>query len=184
MRGAGIGPRVGERPEAGTVLGDLLENVEQVAGRARQAVEAGHYQHVAGDQAADRALEAGAVASGSAGLLLDDRRAAGRRQRLDLRGERLVVGRYPGVANLHAPVLHKKPAQEKRLSVSDLRFVHNHGILHRQYRQQDQIGPSLDFAQICARLGMGIARPWPLRLGTQPDNCRRQPSPKAGPQQE
>lgn len=131
VRGGGIGPRVGERPEAGAAFGDLLEDVQQVAGRARQAVEACHHQHVAGGEAADRALEAGSVATRAARGLLDDLGAAGRRQRFDLCGEGLVVRRDAGVAVLHAPILHREPAQEKRRRASPLPPVHNPWIAHR-----------------------------------------------------
>lgn len=48
VRGRCIGPCVMQRPEAGFPASDRRESVEQVAGRARQPIEPGHHQHVAG----------------------------------------------------------------------------------------------------------------------------------------
>src|SRR5262245_15992057 len=47
VRRRGAGPCVPERTKAGTALADLVEHVQQVLGRPRQAIEAHDYQHVA-----------------------------------------------------------------------------------------------------------------------------------------
>jgi hypothetical protein len=47
VRRGGVGPCVAERAEAGFLLGDRGERVQQVAGRAGEAVEPRHHDHVA-----------------------------------------------------------------------------------------------------------------------------------------
>jgi hypothetical protein len=42
-----IGPGVVQRLERGSALRDLVQDVEQIAGRTRQAVEPGDHEHVA-----------------------------------------------------------------------------------------------------------------------------------------
>jgi hypothetical protein len=44
----GGGPRVTERSEAGSFVGDRRQDVEKVARRSRQAIETGDQEHVAG----------------------------------------------------------------------------------------------------------------------------------------
>jgi hypothetical protein len=47
MRRGRVRPGIAQRAEAGATLVDLVENVEQVPRRARQAIEASDHQHVA-----------------------------------------------------------------------------------------------------------------------------------------
>lgn len=61
--GVGVGPGVGEGPEAGAGVADGGQGVEGVAGGAGQPVQACHQHGVAGLQALQRAaVGAGAVA--------------------------------------------------------------------------------------------------------------------------
>src|SRR5262245_44175190 len=46
VRRGGIRPGVMKRTEAGTGLADRIDDVEQVAGRAREAIEAGDDEHI------------------------------------------------------------------------------------------------------------------------------------------
>ena len=66
MRRRGVGPCVAEGSEPGSLGGDAGEGVQQVAGRAGQAVEPRHHQHVIGVELVERAAELGAVGLGSA----------------------------------------------------------------------------------------------------------------------
>jgi hypothetical protein len=50
-----------DRAEAGTLAGDRRERIEKVAGRAREPVEAGDHQHVAGVELAEDAAELDAL---------------------------------------------------------------------------------------------------------------------------
>jgi hypothetical protein len=49
-----VGPRISERSEAGFLLGDRRQDVEKVARRSRQAVEARDQKHVAGSWSSTR----------------------------------------------------------------------------------------------------------------------------------
>ena len=73
VRRGGVGPCVAKRTEAGLAVGDRGEDVQQVAGRARQAVEPRHHQHVAGVELVERAAALAAVGLRSARHLAEHR---------------------------------------------------------------------------------------------------------------
>jgi hypothetical protein len=74
--GRGVGPGIAQRLEAGTGLGDGVEDVEEITGGAGQPIEACHHQHVALAEALDDLGQLGAVGLGAADLLGIDLGAA------------------------------------------------------------------------------------------------------------
>ena len=76
MRRGAIGPSVRQGLEAGACLGDRIDDVEQVARRARQSIEPRHHQHVARAEAANHLGKLGAVTAGAADFLGVDLGAA------------------------------------------------------------------------------------------------------------
>jgi hypothetical protein len=75
--GRGFGLGVAERAESGLPVGDRGERVQQVAGRAREAVEPRHHEHVAGVELGERAAELRAFGLASPGGLAEHRLASG-----------------------------------------------------------------------------------------------------------
>ena len=67
VRRGGVGLCVAERAEAGFLLGDCRERVQQVAGRAGDAVEPRHHHHVAGGKFRDKPGKLRPVGLGSIG---------------------------------------------------------------------------------------------------------------------
>jgi hypothetical protein len=100
-RAGGVGPGLAQRAQPGPGLAQLLGDLEQVAGRARQAVEARDHDHVALARLVEQAGQLRPVALGAGDLLLVDAPAAGLLEHGALQGEVLVVGADPGVADEH-----------------------------------------------------------------------------------
>jgi hypothetical protein len=95
------GPCVIERTKARALAGDGGQRVQEVAGRARQPVEARYHQHVAFSKLADDAAQLGAVGPRAACRFPKDLLGSGVTQLLHPRVEVLAVGRYPRVAVFH-----------------------------------------------------------------------------------
>lgn len=91
--------RILQRPEMRVPGGQLLDHLEQVADRTRQAIEPDDDERVAGADLADDFGEGRADARGAGSVLLDDRLAAGRAQLHLLRFGRLLVGRDARIAD-------------------------------------------------------------------------------------
>ena len=72
MRCRGVGPGVFEAFEARAALADFVEHVEQVPGRARQAIETGDDEHVTGLKPTDCLGELGPVRLGARYLLAEN----------------------------------------------------------------------------------------------------------------
>jgi hypothetical protein len=87
----GVGPCVAERAETGFLFGDRRERVQQVAGRAREAVETRHHYHIAGGEFGDKTAKLRPVGLGSARHLTEHLARAG--------GAKL-----PGLSTLWPPV--------------------------------------------------------------------------------
>ena len=99
MRACRIGPCVGKALEARALVRNLCQDVEQVAGRAREPVEPRDEQHV--PRLKDRQGPRQRVAisrARAADLLCENLRRAGLAQGRLLAGERLAVRRDPGIA--------------------------------------------------------------------------------------
>ena len=95
MRGGGVGPCVAERAETSLLAGDLRERVQQIVRRARQPVEPGHHEHVAGVELVDRAAKLRPVGLGPARDFADYLIRPVLPECGDLSGTALAVGRYP-----------------------------------------------------------------------------------------
>ena len=65
----GVGPSIGERSEPSTGLRYAVEDVEQVPGASRQAVQAGHQQNVASRKGSDRLRQLATISDSAADLL-------------------------------------------------------------------------------------------------------------------
>lgn len=77
----------------------LLDDIEQVAHRARQAVEPNHNEDVAGADLANKPGEGRAGPRGAGTMLLDDCVASGRPQLHLLRFRRLLVRGHARIAD-------------------------------------------------------------------------------------
>ena len=75
-----------QRSELGATLGKGVQDVEQIAGRACQPVEAGHDQQVVALQPLHDLSQLGPISAGTGDLLLVDLRATGGHQFRVLRG--------------------------------------------------------------------------------------------------
>lgn len=113
LRG-GVHHRLRDRAEAGPRLIHSMEDVQQVAGVAGEAIGGRHHQHVAGIERADRALEPGPLGRRGAGLLLVDLHAAGGEELGHLLSEVLAGGGDARIAVDHAIVVHRIYASRKR----------------------------------------------------------------------
>src|SRR5262249_12314851 len=98
VRRGGIRPGVMKRTEASTGLADRIDDVEQVAGRAREAIEAGDDKHIAGFQPANHLRQLGPVSLRARDLLFENVAAAGGLQLGDLAGQILVARRHPCIS--------------------------------------------------------------------------------------
>src|SRR3954471_10445483 len=96
-------PRFAQGAQPGPGLAQLLGDLEQVAGRAGQAVKAVGQDDIALAYLLEQAVQLRPFASGAGDLLLMDAPAAGLLQRQALKGEVLVVGADSRVADEHAP---------------------------------------------------------------------------------
>lgn len=121
----GISPGIAQGPESGLAAGDGRQGVEKIAGRARQPVQPGHHQHVAGRQVIERAPELAAVGLGPAGDLPEHLLAAGPLELGDLCRHALAVCGYPGIAVNHAKTMHRTFATKKPNPGLDLAAVQN-----------------------------------------------------------
>ena len=97
--GAGIGPRLRQGPEPRPGIRDLLDDGEQVEGRARQAVDARHRHHVAGGELLEHLLQLLPVGPRPGRLLPMNPHAPGRLQLLKLGIKGLAIGADAGVAD-------------------------------------------------------------------------------------
>ena len=77
----------------------LLDDGEQVADRARQAIEPDHYQGFAGSDLVQQARQHGPAAIGAGGVLFEDRGAASGAQFVELRIGALFLGGDPRIAD-------------------------------------------------------------------------------------
>ncbi len=77
----------------------LLDDGQQVADRAGEAIEPDHDQGFAGADVAQQARQHGPAAIGAGGVLFEDRGAAGGAQFVELRIGALFVGGDPRVAD-------------------------------------------------------------------------------------
>src|SRR5262249_37524516 len=98
MRRRGVGPGVLQRTEAGSSLGQLVEHIEQIAGRARQTIKAGDDEDITGLEPADGLGQLGPVGLRARGLLLEHLGAAGGSQLGILGSQVLVSGRDPRIS--------------------------------------------------------------------------------------
>lgn len=97
-----ITPRLSEAGEAAGGLFKLVDDIEQVAAGARQAVQARHHDRIPGAQCPHQPLELGAAIGRLAGALLgEDALAAGGLQCLNLLLMVLPTGADPGVTVPH-----------------------------------------------------------------------------------
>src|SRR5260370_592075 len=85
-----VGPGIAERAKAGTLAGDRVKDVEQVARRSSETVEPGHREHVAGDELIDRTMKLRAIGDRACNLLAENLGAAGRSQSFELGVEGLA----------------------------------------------------------------------------------------------
>src|SRR5262245_46942768 len=92
VRRSGVRPRVLKRTEAGAALADLVEHVEKVPGRARQAVETGDDQNIPKFQPADCLSQLGPIGLRAAGLLPVNLGAARSPKLGVLRSQVLIAG--------------------------------------------------------------------------------------------
>src|SRR5215510_3058410 len=101
VRRGRIRPGVMKRTEVGTGLADCIDDVEQVAGRAREAIEAGDDEHIAGFQPANHLGQLGPVSLRARDLLFENVAAAGGRSSAIWPGRswsRVDTRAYPKVA--------------------------------------------------------------------------------------
>ena len=84
---------------------DLVHDVEKVAGAAGEAIQPRHQQHAIVGQCCDCLLELRTICPCSRCGFLEDGRAAGGPELLDLSGEGLAGSADAGIAN-HAKILH------------------------------------------------------------------------------
>ena len=85
-------PRLAERSEPSAFPADLVDDPEQVQGRARQPIELGHHQHVAGLKLVEHTLQLRPPGSDARHLLAEDARHAGGLEQ-DLLGRESLPGR-------------------------------------------------------------------------------------------
>jgi len=122
--GRGVRPGVARGAETGPTVGDRGEGVQLVAGRARQPVEPGHHQHVAGGELVERAAKPAAVGLRPARQLAEHLLAPGLGELAQLRCNALTVRGYPGVAVFRAVIMSVTSATEKFSVFSDLISLH------------------------------------------------------------
>jgi hypothetical protein len=104
VRRGGIGPAVVQALERRTLVADLMQDVEQIAGRARQPIEPHDHERVAIIECRERPAQHRAIRM-RARQLLGKRPACPCRLKLDgLVMHRLAVCADPGIANYRAHV--------------------------------------------------------------------------------
>ena len=96
-----VGPRLGQRSQAGPSVADPLGNVEKIARRSGEAIKPRHRHHVAGLQMVQHLRQLGAAALRAGCLFLEHALAAGRFQRRALLVEGLAIGRDAGISDHH-----------------------------------------------------------------------------------
>src|SRR5215469_548735 len=94
----GVGPGVGHALEARASLADRVEDVQQIARRARQAIEPGDDQHIALLETLEDLRKLGAVGLRTAHLLAVDLGATSGMERGILGRQGLAVGADAGIA--------------------------------------------------------------------------------------
>ena len=94
-----VGPRLGQRTQAGLGVADPLSNVEKIARRSGEAIKPRHRHHVPGLQMVQHLRQLAAAALRAGCLFLEHALAAGRFQRRALLVESLAVGRDAGISD-------------------------------------------------------------------------------------
>jgi hypothetical protein len=108
LSGRRVGPGIAERAKARTLARDGVEDVEQLARRSGEMVEARHHEHVAGGEPVDRATKLWAIGDRARSSVAENSHAAGRAQSLDVSVEGSASGRGSSVAvDGHARTLMK-----------------------------------------------------------------------------
>ena len=115
---------------------ELLDDGEQVADRAGEAVEPDHDQGLAGADLAQQARQHRPAAIGAGGVLLEHRGAAGGAQLVELRIGALFLGGDPRIADQTACAavvpavcaLHLSPVARGQIIQSNT--AHKNGRLH------------------------------------------------------
>jgi len=120
--GGGVGPRVAEGAEACFPAGDRRESIEKIAGRACQAVEARHHEHVAGVELVEGTAKLAAVGLHSARHLTEHGRRPRGAKLGHLGGDALAVGRDSGIAIDHGGDSAPKLRTGKAISFQGSRF--------------------------------------------------------------
>jgi hypothetical protein len=113
VRGGSVGPCIAKRAETRFLVGHRRERVQQVAGGARQPVEPGHEQHVAGVELVEDAAKLRPVGLGSARPFAEHLARPVLPQCRDLRRDALAVRRDARIAVNHGVNLRLSFAQEK-----------------------------------------------------------------------
>ena len=103
LRRVGVGPRLGKRFKGCAPRLHLMHDVEKVARRPHQAIDASHCEHVALVERRDRAGELRPVGPHPAHLFAEDFDGAGSLKGVDLPGMILLGGRHAGIAVFHCP---------------------------------------------------------------------------------
>ena len=94
-----VGPRLGQRSQAGLGVADPLGYVEKIARRSGEAIKPRHRHHVAGLQMVQQLRQLGAAALRARCLFLEHTLAAARLQRRALLVEGLAFGRDAGISD-------------------------------------------------------------------------------------
>ena len=94
-----VGPRLGQRPQAGAGAVEALREVEQIAGRAGQAIQASGHDDISLAEMVEQSRQFGAVAAGARDFLFVQAMTAGGAQGGALVVELLVVGGDAGVTD-------------------------------------------------------------------------------------
>src|SRR5215470_2872596 len=99
MHGRGIGPRILERAERRATVGYLRQQVQQIARRAAQAIEAGDNHRVALLEPAHQLAKLRPIGLGTRNLLTINLDATGSFEIGHLAGKVLVAGRNPRISD-------------------------------------------------------------------------------------
>jgi hypothetical protein len=100
MRRRGVAPTIIERTEASAGLLHSFQDIQQVAGRARQAVQPGHHRHVPRLEPLDHPGKIGSIAARAARLLGKYLDAPCGSKLGDLAGEVLFAGTDTGISEV------------------------------------------------------------------------------------
>ena len=96
-----VGPGLGQRAQARLGLFDQFGDVQQIAGRARQPIEAVHNHHIAAAEMIEQPRQFRTIAARARELLFVNPRAAGLAECGALKVEVLIVGRNPRIPDQH-----------------------------------------------------------------------------------